>query len=510
MTVKSKMSKSFKAKSALRMADGGASPFDRQRQLDDMEEAVGTAQPKTVSPLPGEDAPTQMPVDTPQNPVSRGIDAVYRGWQGMNDAISMKMADWGFAMGGSRPNPLLQRNPDGSLGTPVRQPTVPIINDSWMRTLRGEPAGGYEHQVFAERRNPMMTVGVRAADGGGPLDKPPHRPTGVPPVFRPRPASLRDDTDVSADAVTPGEMAHGGVHAGPGRVEGPGGPREDKIPAMYSDGEYVLPAKTVDALGGPERLDKIVAQTNDGIAPHGAKQRGSLRMATGGDDEFDPANPYNRPRTLRPNPLLSPQGDGSLTANPGAYASPEAAAARTAHLWPDGKGPMAASPGPAAPAGHRAMEAAAMPSAHQTPVALRQAPGVLPVSPSGVPTKTLEERLAAAGRGRGLRGIENPNAGNLADYNMLQANRGNNIRADVQDNGVIEFTGKDVAWNQGPSGIGGPELAAKEAADLDAAISARLASNEPGVSAGGHPGATRPGECGLRRSRARARAAHGA
>ena len=32
-----------------------------------------------------------------------------------------------------------------------------------------------------------------------------------------------------------------------GKVSGPGGPREDKVPAWLSDGEYVLPAKTVKA-----------------------------------------------------------------------------------------------------------------------------------------------------------------------------------------------------------------------------------------------------------------------
>lgn len=33
------------------------------------------------------------------------------------------------------------------------------------------------------------------------------------------------------------------------RVEGPGGERDDKIPAMLSDGEFVVNAKTVRGMG---------------------------------------------------------------------------------------------------------------------------------------------------------------------------------------------------------------------------------------------------------------------
>lgn len=52
-----------------------------------------------------------------------------------------------------------------------------------------------------------------------------------------------------------------GTHVGPGPVSGPGGPVDDKIPAMLSDGEYVLPADTAKAIG-KEKLDKIVEKTH--------------------------------------------------------------------------------------------------------------------------------------------------------------------------------------------------------------------------------------------------------
>ena len=38
-----------------------------------------------------------------------------------------------------------------------------------------------------------------------------------------------------------------------GEVSGPGGPKDDKIPAMLSDGEFVVTAKAVENLGGGNR-----------------------------------------------------------------------------------------------------------------------------------------------------------------------------------------------------------------------------------------------------------------
>ena len=46
-----------------------------------------------------------------------------------------------------------------------------------------------------------------------------------------------------------------------GEVSGPGGPIDDKIPAMLSDGEYVIPADTVKAIG-VKKLDKLVKATH--------------------------------------------------------------------------------------------------------------------------------------------------------------------------------------------------------------------------------------------------------
>ncbi len=55
--------------------------------------------------------------------------------------------------------------------------------------------------------------------------------------------------------------AIGMMHEGPGHVRGPGGPVDDKIPAMLSNGEYVIPADTVKKIG-KANLDKLVQQTH--------------------------------------------------------------------------------------------------------------------------------------------------------------------------------------------------------------------------------------------------------
>lgn len=64
------------------------------------------------------------------------------------------------------------------------------------------------------------------------------------------------------------------VHQGSGLVRGPGGPVDDKVPALLSNKEYVLPADTTAAIG-KENLDRIVAQTHTPAAV----QRGLSRSA---------------------------------------------------------------------------------------------------------------------------------------------------------------------------------------------------------------------------------------
>src|SRR5688572_20009400 len=59
-----------------------------------------------------------------------------------------------------------------------------------------------------------------------------------------------------------------------GRVYGPGTATSDDIPAMLSDGEYVLPAKTTETLGKAQ-LDQLVLATN-GKPPVGMASGGQI------------------------------------------------------------------------------------------------------------------------------------------------------------------------------------------------------------------------------------------
>lgn len=71
-------------------------------------------------------------------------------------------------------------------------------------------------------------------------------------------------------------FADGGMSRKRGLVRGPGGPVDDMIPAMLSDGEYVLPADTVKAIG-KKKLDKVVDKTHTPAAIQrklGMKKRG--------------------------------------------------------------------------------------------------------------------------------------------------------------------------------------------------------------------------------------------
>ncbi len=77
------------------------------------------------------------------------------------------------------------------------------------------------------------------------------------------------------------KYAHGGAAIDPNviegeftditaQVDGPGGPMDDEVPAMLSDGEYVIPADVVRAKG-EEFFDRLLEQYHDGPAPDSLK-----------------------------------------------------------------------------------------------------------------------------------------------------------------------------------------------------------------------------------------------
>ena len=57
-----------------------------------------------------------------------------------------------------------------------------------------------------------------------------------------------------------------------GEISGPGGPKDDKIPAMLSDGEFVMTAKAVENAGGPEAMYNMMNK----LDPESSKGRGVI------------------------------------------------------------------------------------------------------------------------------------------------------------------------------------------------------------------------------------------
>jgi len=108
---------------------------------------------------------------------------------------------------------------DASQTTDLRGSPGPLVGPQ-MPTQDRVPVSG----AFAPNPNPVKPAlqannigGIRAADGG-------------------------DVDDLVARQGLRGAIRHGEVH-------GPGGPRDDKVPAMLSNGEFVIPADVVDKVG---------------------------------------------------------------------------------------------------------------------------------------------------------------------------------------------------------------------------------------------------------------------
>lgn len=82
-------------------------------------------------------------------------------------------------------------------------------------------------------------------------------------------------------AERPAKYARGKVPALiDGIVRGPGGPTEDKVDAKVSPKEAILPARTVQAIGGPAAIRALIERTNDGQAPE-SEVRGGGKYADG-------------------------------------------------------------------------------------------------------------------------------------------------------------------------------------------------------------------------------------
>lgn len=101
------------------------------------------------------------------------------------------------------------------------------------------------------------------------------------------------------------------VHEGPGIVDGPGGPREDKVDAKLSDGEAVLPAATVAALGGPEEVAELIQRTNGKEPARGL--RSGVHASTGVvGDMINPNDLRPEFRSAAQTPVIQPAANAGL------------------------------------------------------------------------------------------------------------------------------------------------------------------------------------------------------
>lgn len=107
--------------------------------------------------------------------------------------------------------------------------------------------------------------GAPSAGPAKPVAQPAPQPAPAPVQAQPAPQGLRG---YAAGMGIEARMKAAGLAEG-GIVKGKGGPTDDEVPMRVngkdvnlSNTEAVLPAKTVDALGGPEAVEELIEKTN--------------------------------------------------------------------------------------------------------------------------------------------------------------------------------------------------------------------------------------------------------
>lgn len=165
------------------------------------------------------------------------------------------------------------RAPEGDMKTyGMRGPQHRFFDNNQLPVAAAEGGyiqrrGGIERLMEAVRANPQLLEGM--GKGRNPLENIDHIYRGPPPT----PEQLRRPYVEPDMSQIQGRYARGGI-------AGPGGGREDAIPAVLSDGEYVIDAETVALLGdgsskaGVQKLDQMRQQ----IRKHkgGALARGQI------------------------------------------------------------------------------------------------------------------------------------------------------------------------------------------------------------------------------------------
>ena len=116
--------------------------------------------------------------------------------------------------------------------------------------------GGIAKLAMGGNPNRMtFNLPVRRAMGGG---------TGVPGLT----ADMSSNQMMDKIEENPGITAFFPRRLG--MIDGPGGPKDDKIPAMLSDGEFVFTAKAVDNAGGPKAMYNMMNK----LDPESSKGKG--------------------------------------------------------------------------------------------------------------------------------------------------------------------------------------------------------------------------------------------
>jgi hypothetical protein len=290
------------------MADGGILET-RMKAMDDPEAGLAAQSAKLAATQPqaalADPAPAPSFDTTPSmgygarlgaafaNPVSTGLArgaAVLTGLDSQQTKLARGYADGGVLQSiGEFLKPVSHVPPPAFSAQQPAAPAAPLA-----------PAKGFLQTVgeFLKPVSHIPVPGLSAApvQGAAPSGmtpaamQVPKAPSGLRAInmnqIRQDPSVIRPRYGYSEgiDTATPGGVR--GAHGG--EVDGPGGPREDKVGPVYlSDDEYVLPAKTRKALeedlGGDGALDEYVMKTNDGRPPVGIRMSdGSINAASGG------------------------------------------------------------------------------------------------------------------------------------------------------------------------------------------------------------------------------------
>lgn len=170
-------------------------------------------------------------------------------------------------MGGPQPmQPPMMGQPGGlgQLGGPIGGPG---------------PSGGLPQPTMPQPRPNLPASGMGPNPAWSPIGSPqqnampPPAPNGLPPMVPPPGAQVPSPIPQSQPmgGLGPRGPAFGGIdrynrRASGGAISGPGTGTSDDIPARLSDGEYVIPAHVVAALGdgstaaGAKRLDELQRQ----------------------------------------------------------------------------------------------------------------------------------------------------------------------------------------------------------------------------------------------------------